>query len=283
MINIKKLLGAFALSLTCSAVMAAEGGYRLDHAPDRINNMASLQNGAKLFVNYCLSCHSANSMRYNKLTEIGLTEEEIKKNLLFTGDKVGDLMKIAMRPADSKRWFGATPPDLSVIARAKSQNLGPSGVDYIYTFLRTFYRDTSKKSGWDNAVFPSVAMPNVLWQLQGPQTYDHVTIQRTEKDGKEAWTRSTASYDADGYAQVKIENLANYRGPEVSHSAFKPADAAKAAAFDNNVADLSNFLGWMAEPVQLLRKKIGVFVLLFLGLFLVVAWRLNAAFWKDVK
>src|SRR3546814_2261037 len=121
---IKKLLGALALSLTCAIAFAEGSAYPLDHAPDRLNDMASLQNGAKLFVNYCLNCHSANSMRYNKLTEIGLTEDEIKKNLLFTSDKIGSLMKIAMTPADAKAWFGAAPPDLSVIARAKSTTLG---------------------------------------------------------------------------------------------------------------------------------------------------------------
>ncbi|HWK59786.1 MAG TPA: cytochrome c1 [Eoetvoesiella sp.] len=284
MIMIKKLLGAFALALTCSAALASEGGVKLDAAPYRINNMASLQNGAKLFVNYCLSCHSANSMRYNRLTDIGLTEDEIKKNLLFTADKVGSLMTIAMRKEDSKKWFGATPPDLSVIARAKSTNFGPSGVDYIYTFLRSFYRDTNKKTGWDNAVFPSVAMPNVLWQLQGPRTYNHVTIAETEKpDGKTVWTRTSTDFDVNGFSQSKSEELQNYHGHAVNHSTFKPVDAAQTAEYDNNVADLSNFLGWMSEPAQLLRKKIGFWVLLFLGLFLVVAWRLNAAFWKDVK
>src|SRR5690606_14983288 len=113
-IMIKKLLGTIALSLVCGVSVAAGGGYKLDHAPDRINDMASLQNGAKLFVNYCLGCHSASSMRYNKLAEIGLTDEQIKKNLLFTGEKVGDLMHIAMTPQDAKKWFGAAPPDLSV-------------------------------------------------------------------------------------------------------------------------------------------------------------------------
>lgn len=279
---IKKLLGAIALSLTCSVALAAGGGYKIDTAPNRINDMASLQNGAKLFVNYCLSCHSANSMRYNKLTEIGLTDEEIKKNLLFTSDKVGDLMTIAMRRTDSKKWFGTTPPDLSVIARAKSTNFGPSGVDYIYTFLRTFYRDTNKATGWDNAVFPNVAMPNVLWQLQGPQTYSKVSIVEHEGEKGSTWVRTSANFDADGYSESKSETLQNYRGHAVQQSSFKNL-AGTNAAFDNNVADLSNFLGWMAEPVQLLRKKMGVWVLLFLGLFMIVAWRLNAAFWKDIK
>jgi len=280
---IKKLLGVLALSLTCSVAVAAEGGYKLDHAPNRINNMASLQNGAKLFVNYCLSCHSANSMRYNKLTDLGLSEDEIKNNLLFTTDKIGDLMHVAMTRADGKKWFGAAPPDLSVIARAKSTNVGPSGVDYIYTFLRTFYRDTSKKTGWDNAVFPSVAMPNVLWQMQGPVTHSHIVVHEVEKDGARQWERSTLTYDPQGYSSVKTETLQNHRGGESERHTFEAANPAQASAYDNNVADLANFLGWMAEPDQLFRKKLGVIVLLFLGLFLVVSWRLNAAYWKHVK
>ncbi|NYT68293.1 cytochrome c1 [Pusillimonas noertemannii] len=280
---IKKLLGVLALTLTCSVAVAAEGGYPLDHAPDRLNNMASLQNGARLFVNYCLGCHSANSMRYNKLTQLGLTEDEIKKNLLFTTDKVGDLMTIALTRQDGAKWFGAAPPDLSVIARAKSTNLGPTGVDYIYTFLRTFYRDTTKKTGWDNAVFPSVGMPNPLWQLQGPVTHTHSHTHQVEQDGKTVWQRTSTTYDPLGYTETKAETLQNHRGGESTQHTFQAQSRSQSIAFDNNVADLANFLGWMAEPGQLFRKQLGVWVLLFLGLFLVVAWRLNAAYWKHVK
>lgn len=281
---IKKLLGVLALSMTCALSVAAEGGYRLETAPNRINDMAALQNGAKLFVNHCLSCHSANSMRYNKLMDIGLTEEEIKRNLLFTGDKVGDLMHIAMTPEDAKNWFGAPPPDLSVIARAKSTTMGPSGVDYVYTFLRTFYRDTSRPSGWDNLVFPSTGMPNVLWQLQGEHSLNVVkTAEGVNEDGSTQWTRTTADYDAQGFSVINTEVLENYTGSASTRTVLTPADASQSAVFDNNVADISNFLGWMAEPGQLLRKQIGVWVLLFLVLFFGVAWRLNAVFWKDVK
>ncbi len=281
---IKKLLGVLALSMTCALSVAAEGGYKLETAPNRINDMAALQNGAKLFVNHCLSCHSANSMRYNKLMDIGLTEEEIKRNLLFTGDKVGDLMHIAMTPEDAKNWFGAPPPDLSVIARAKSTTMGPSGVDYVYTFLRTFYRDTSRPSGWDNLVFPSTGMPNVLWQLQGEHSLNLVkTAEGVNEDGSTQWTRTTADYDAQGFSVINTEVLENYTGSASTRTVLTPANANQSAVFDNNVADISNFLGWMAEPDQLLRKQIGVWVLLFLVLFFGVAWRLNSVFWKDVK
>ncbi|MGB3837168.1 cytochrome c1 [Castellaniella sp.] len=280
---IKKLLGALALSLTCTLAFA-EGGAHIDRAPDRITNLASLQNGAKLFVNYCLNCHSASSMRYNKLTDLGLTEAEIKKNLLFTGDKVGDLMTIAMTPADAKKWFGSAPPDLSVIARAKSANFGHSGVDYIYTYLRSFYRDTTKKTGWNNVVFPSVAMPNVLWQLEGPRTYTSVQVhQVADAKGAEQWTRTTTVFDESGFPTVKNEPLQGYTGEASSTGRFDSADAKSFHKFESDVADLSNFLGWMAEPAQLLRKQIGVWVMLFLFLFMFVAIRMNHAYWKHVR
>jgi len=281
---IKKLIGTIALSLTCAISFAAESGYSLEKAPDRINDMAALQNGAKLFVNYCLGCHSANSMRYNRLTDIGLTDEQIKRNLLFTGERVGDLMQIAMRREDATKWFGAAPPDLSVIARAKSINLGPTGVDYIYTFMRTFYRDTTKPVGWDNLVFPSVGMPHALWQLQGERAMERNTVAQVEADdGSQQWQRTIARFDAQGFSEVSTEVLQGYTGSASDRVTFKPVDAKAAAHFDNQVADLANFLGWMAEPVQLERKRLGVWVLLFLFLFFAVAWRLNAVYWKDVK
>ncbi|OZI16165.1 cytochrome c1 [Bordetella genomosp. 7] len=280
---IKKLIGAVAFTLACTATYAAESGYPLDKAPDRINDIAALQNGAKLFVNHCLNCHSASAMRYNKLQDIGLTDEQIRDNLLFTGQKVGDLMTIAMQPADAKRWFGTVPPDLSVIARAKSINAGPTGADYIYTYLRTFYRDTAVPTGWNNLVFPSVGMPHVMWQDQGPRELTTVAMHQVEKDGARSWERVTTTYDAQGYATVKAEPVANYRGHASVEAKFKSLDPAQAAAYDNDVADLTAFLAWMAEPQQQFRKQLGVWVLLFLGLFLVVAWRLNASFWKHVR
>ncbi|XJC78040.1 cytochrome c1 (plasmid) [Delftia tsuruhatensis] len=284
MTMIKKLLGALALSLTCTVAVAAEGGYTLERAPDRMNDMAALQNGAKLFVNYCLNCHSANSMRYNKLTDIGLTEEDIKKNLLFSSDKVGDLMKIAMTPEMGKKWFGAAPPDLSVIARAKSTNLGPSGADYIYTYLRTFYRDASRPTGWDNLVFPSVGMPHAMWERQGGVTLHRTTVaQEAKDDGSKEWVKTTATYDPAGFSDVKKEVLADYTGHATDTVKLEPVNAKAAAKYDSDVADLANFMDWMAEPVQLERKKIGVGVILFLLLFFAVAWRLNSVFWKDIK
>lgn len=281
---IKKLLGAFALMLSGTVAFAAGGDFPLERAPDRITDLAALQNGAKIFVNNCLNCHSANSMRYNKLADLGLTDQQIVDNLLFTGEKVGDLMKIAMTPNDAKTWFGTTPPDLSVIARAKSINAGPSGADYIYTYMRSFYRDASKHTGWDNLVFPNVGMPHVLWNDQGPRELTTVEIHEvTDEKGAKSWERVTTVFDAAGYATVNKEPLANYRGGATVEHRFKALDPARAAQYDRDVADLTAFMSWMAEPHQQLRKQLGVWVLLFLGLFLIVAWRLNASFWKHVK
>jgi ubiquinol-cytochrome c reductase cytochrome c1 subunit len=163
----KKLL----LVLLCAPLLAFAAGAQLhlDKAPERSRDFPALQNGAKIFVNYCLNCHSASYFRYNRLTDIGLTEQQVKDNLLFASDKVGETMTIAMRRADAKQWFGAAPPDLTVIARARASEFG-SGADWLYTYLRGFYRDDARPTGWNNTVFANVGMPHVLWELQGEQT-----------------------------------------------------------------------------------------------------------------
>lgn len=162
----KKIFAALLLAPILAFASSAE--LHLDRAPDRSNDKAALQNGAKIFVNYCLNCHSASYMRYGRLKDIGLTDQQIKDNLLFTADKVGEPMRIAMRRADAREWFGAAPPDLTVIARARSSEFG-SGADWLYTYLRTFYRDEERPTGWNNVVFENVGMPHVLWELQGNQ------------------------------------------------------------------------------------------------------------------
>lgn len=279
----KKLLGAFALMMSVVAapsVQAAEAGVPLEKAPARVNDLAALQNGAKIFVNYCLNCHSANSVRYSDLRDIGLSDAQIQSNLVFTGKTVNDMMRIAMTPADASKWFGTTPPDLSVMARAKSINAGPSGADYIYTYMRSFYRDSSKLTGWDNLVFPSVAMPHVMWHEQGPRTLTKSEVRATT-DG--AWERVTTQFDEFGNMSVQSEAVARpVSGPTVDFR-FDTKDQAKSNAYDQQVADLTAFMAWMAEPVQTKRKQIGLWVLLYLGIFLAIAWRLNAVYWKDVK
>lgn len=287
----KKLLGALALMMVMVAAPsahAAEGGAPLEVAPNRINDLASLQNGAKIFVNYCLNCHSANSVRYSDLRNIGLTDAQIQGNLVFAGNSVNDMMRIAMTPADAKRWFGTTPPDLSIMARAKSVNAGPSGADYIYTYMRSFYRDATKLTGWDNVVFPSVAMPHVMWQQQGPRTFTkvvtHEVFDETSGESK-GWERVTTVFDEAGYSTSTAEPMqgAGHSTHASTEFRFTAKDPARAQAYDNQIADLTAFMSWMAEPIQSDRKRIGVWVLLYLGLFLVVAWRLNAVYWKDVK
>ncbi|MBU3737099.1 MAG: cytochrome c1 [Methylobacterium sp.] len=227
------------------AVMASEGVH-LDKAPINSSNQASLQRGAKVFVNYCLNCHAAASMRFNRLKDIGLTEEQIKQNLIFGGQKVGDLMTSSMNAREAKAWFGATPPDLSVVARSR-------GVDWLYSYLRGFYRDETRPTGWNNTVFDKVGMPHALWQLQGEQR-----LVVTETVG------------ADG---VKSEQHALVLAKKGSLS---PAE------YDMLIADLVNYLDFMAEPAKAQRKQLGFFVLIFLFAFFFVALALKKEFWKDV-
>ena len=250
----KKILLGLALSLgLITAATAAGPAVTLDKAPKRTNDMAALQNGAKLFVNYCLNCHSAAFMRYNRLRDIGLNDKQIAENLTFTTDKIGDTMKAHISPADAKAWFGKVPPDLTLVARSRSSRAGP-GSDYIYTLLRTYYRDETKPTGWNNKAFPNIGMPNPLWQLQGEQApvYEKVMSHGQEVQVLKGWT------------QTKPGTLT-------------PAE------YDQAVGDLVAYLQWMSEPAQNSRVRIGVWVMIFLAAFTVVAWRLNAAFWKDIK
>ena len=150
---------------------ASEGNLHLDKAPVNLADQESLQRGARMFVNYCLNCHSASAMRYSRLQDIGLTEEQIKDNLMFAAEKPGETMKVGMTRGDAKAWFGATPPDLSVIARSR-------GADWLYTYLRSFYRDDTRPTGWNNIVFDKVGMPHVMWNLQGE------LVPRFKKDGE---------------------------------------------------------------------------------------------------
>jgi ubiquinol-cytochrome c reductase cytochrome c1 subunit len=212
----KNLLLILALLLP-TALLASEEVH-LDKAPVNLDDQASLQRGAKTFVNYCLNCHSAVSMRYNRLQDIGLTEAQIKANLLLAGEKVGDPMTVAMSAKEATAWFGAPPPDLSVISRAR-------GADWLYTYMRGFYRDDTRPTGWNNKVFDKVGMPHVLYDQQ---------------------------------------------------------DKLKPAEYDAMVADLVNYLVFMGEPAKLVRGNLGIIVLLFLGVFFVLARALKKEFWKDI-
>lgn len=235
----KKIL--FLISLMASTMAFASSDIHLDKAPINLNDQQSLQRGAKTFVNYCLSCHSAQAMRYNRLQDIGLTEQQIKDNLIFTDAKVGDAMTNSMNKKDAKAWFGATPPDLSVISRSR-------GADWLYTYLRGFYRDEARPTGWNNVAFDKVGMPHVLNELQGEQ------VLHVEKHGE---------HETQKLVLAKPGKLT-------------PAE------FDGMTADLVNYLEFMGEPMKTTRMKLGIVVLLFLSVFFVVAYFLKKEFWKDI-
>ncbi len=256
---ILSLLASLALSGTfVGPATASSEGPAWDKFPaGRVTDLAALQNGAKLFANYCLNCHAAAFMRYNRLRDIGLTEEQIKDNLIFSGAKVGETMKTALDPKDAKDWFGGVPPDLTLIARSRSDGAKGTGADYVYTYLRSYYRDDTRPTGWNNTAFPGVGMPNVLWELQGQQKPIYVE----EKDPHD-----------------KTKTVHIFKGFEpVSPGSLSTAD------FNTATADLVAYLQWMGEPNQTSRVRLGVWVLIFLFGFTLIAWRLNAAYWKDVK
>ncbi len=286
--NLVKTLAALAAALSIGGAFAAGAGHPLDHFPaGKLTQQPALQNGAKLFVNYCLNCHGAALMRYNRLHDIGLTDDQIRKSLLFTADKVGDPMKVAIRPADAKEWFGALPPDLSVIARARSSGAG-SGADWLYTYLRAYFRDSTRPQGWNNVLFENVGMPHVFWELQGSRgaTLEEVREAIDEQTGKPAgFTKSVVTFDADGNRTEKTEKLEGANHHASRHWTLGAPTGGKLsqAEFDDTVADLVAYITWMSDPTAQARTRLGVWVLLFLGLFTVFAWMLNREYWKDVR
>ena len=218
--------------------LAAAAGYRLDRSPHDPRDVVSLQAGARTYVNYCLGCHSLQYMRYQGLTELGISEAQVKEYLLFTADKIGDPIRTTgLDPKLGKGWFGVPPPDLSVIARSR-------GADWLYTYLRTFYRDPKTVTGWNNVVFPNVAMPHALWTLQGERGWDP----------KE------------------------HRLTEISQGQLPPVE------YDRTVRDLVNFLVYVGEPAAERRKAIGIVVLfVLLGVLFPLTYWLKKEYWKDVK
>jgi len=225
--------------LTSGTALASGAGYPLDKAPVDLSNTVSLQRGAAAFQGYCSGCHSLVYMRYSRLTDIGLSEDQIKKTLLPVGGKIGDTMGIPMRPDDAKTWFGVRPPDLSVEARSR-------GADWIYTYLRTFYRDDSRPTGWNNLVYERSAMPHVLYQLQGASELEH----------------------GEGHGTPKLVKVSDGQ--------------LGAAEYDALTGDITNFLAWVAEPARESRERMGFFVIGFLLVLLVLAYNLKKEYWKDV-
>ena len=240
--NTKALAFILKLALAALPAMAfASSEGALEHANVNIRDTAAVQRGAKLFVNYCLSCHSAQYMRYNRLAEdLGLDEEVVMNNLVFADVKIGDTMNIAMRPKDATAWFGKAPPDLSLTARSRGQ-------DWIYTYMLSFYEDES--GHWNNLVLPNAAMPNVLWSLQG--------IQKAE-------------YTTHGEERV------------VDHLVLDEPGLLSPEEYDETVRDLVAFMEYLGEPAKLKRKSVGIWVMLFLALFTLLAYALKAEYWRDV-
>jgi ubiquinol-cytochrome c reductase cytochrome c1 subunit len=241
-LKLAALLAGLALAGTASAQHDAE----LDRANNNVANTASLQRGAKYFVNYCLGCHSAEYVRYNRLGEdLQLSEDQLLENLMFTGERPFDTMSIAMQPDDAARWFGTAPPDLSLIARSR-------GTDYLYTFLRSFYADESSPTGVDNVVLEGTAMPHVLWELQGIQE---------------------ALYEEDPEHEGEEHMVLELRTPgQLSEDQY-----------DEVVRDIVNFLDYIGEPMQLERKSLGIRVIAFLLVLLLISYMLKKEIWKDVE
>jgi len=230
-----------AVSFAGVAQAAEEGG--MEPMNIRVDDVASLQRGSRLFFNYCSGCHSLQFMRYSRIAEdLKLDEKEVQASLIFTGAKIGDKATNQMPPALAATWFGKAPPDLSLEARAK-------GSDWIYHYLKSFYLDPSRPVGWNNTVFPNVSMPNPLWELQGLQ----VAVKKGEG------------------GESEIEKLE-----------IKTPGRVSDAQYDEAVRDITAFLTYAGEPAALKRTSMGVWVLLYLAFFTFLAWLLKHEFWKDV-
>jgi ubiquinol-cytochrome c reductase cytochrome c1 subunit len=245
----KKLIVGLLLSWLPIAGFASGGEVHLDSAKINLADSAALQRGAKLFVNYCAGCHSLKYFRYEGMKAFGLTDEQIRGNLMPAGGKLGDLITTAMSEEQAAKWFGAAPPDLTLEARLKE-----GGADWIYTYLRSFYLDSTRPLGVNNRIFPNVGMPHALWELQGWQ-------QARFKEEK----------DAEGHTHKVFDGL-----ERVSAGKLTPAQ------YDAAARDLATFLDYVSEPMQQERKHLGVYVLLFLAIFFVLAYRLKKEYWQDV-
>jgi ubiquinol-cytochrome c reductase cytochrome c1 subunit len=238
-----KKLWLLVLLLAVPVLAIASTGVHLDQAPVNLQDQASLQRGAKLFTSRCLACHSATYMRYNRLRDIGMSEEQVKKDIELPEDvQISSKMQSAMDVASAKLAYGVAPPDLSVIARSR-------GADWLYTYMRTFYVDTNRPNGWNNTTFPSVGMPFVLADLQGEQV-------------------------------LEIEKHA---GHDVQKLVLKTPGSMKPSEYDSAMADLTNYLVFMSDPGEMNRHKIGYIVLAFLSLLLVLVYGLKREIWKDIR
>ena len=257
----KKLIAVMVLALLPAFSSAAEHPLTLDKVDIDLSDKAALQDGARTFVNYCMGCHSAKFQRYERVADdLGIPHELMLEKLVFTGAKIGDHMNIGMQAEDAKAWFGAAPPDLTLVAKVR-------GDDWLYSYLRSFYADPSRPLGSNNKVFPNVGMPNVLVGLQGNQVIGCKQVQ-TEIDGKRQFDPLTGSpLTHEACDQLTIEPNSGTLTPE---------------QFDEKVKNLVTFLAYSANPVKLESQRIGTYVLLFLAFFFVFAYLLKREYWKDV-
>ncbi|MBA1202475.1 cytochrome c1 [Pseudomonas capeferrum] len=257
----KKLIAVLILAVMPVLSFAADHGFELDKVDIDLADKAALQDGARTFVNYCMGCHGAKFQRYERVADdLGVPHELMLEKMVFTGAKIGDHMNSAMRPDDAKAWFGAAPPDLTLVARVR-------GNDWLYTYLRTFYEDTSRPLGSNNKVFPNVGMPNVLVGLQGNQVIGCKQVQSVV-DGKRQFDPLTGSpLTHEACDQLTIEPNSGTLTPE---------------QFDEKIKNLVTFLAYSANPVKLESQRIGTYVLLYLAFFFVFAYLLKREYWKDV-
>lgn len=265
--KIASFCAALLLAFAGAAVASGGAGLRLEPAPVHRLDVESLQRGARNFVNYCLNCHSAKFMRYERLTDIGLTAEQIKDNLMFGTDKIGSTMTVAM-PADlAKSAFGAAPPDLSVQARVR-------GSDWLYNYFLSFYRDDQSATGWNNLVFPNVGMPHALWELSGQQRL----VVREFDDHEKA---TAAAIAIKGLVRVDPAPGGKWLVRTVATDPAAPG-AMTQVQYEAFVADLVNFMDYVAEPVRNKRISLGIIVLLYLGVLFAFVYALKRSYWKDV-
>jgi len=265
--KIATYLGAALLAVAGAAYAAGGGGLRLDPAPVHRLDAESLQRGARNFVNYCLNCHSAKYMRYEGLKDIGLSEQQIKDNLMFGTDKIGSTMTVAMTANEARNWFGAIPPDLSVETRVR-------GTDWLYSYLLGFYRDDGSATGWNNLVFPNVGMPHALWQLSGPGR-----LITTEFDSHEK--AAVAMNSISGLAKIEPAPGGKWLVRTIAGDPGAPGTLTP-VQYKEFVADLVNFLDFVAEPSRNKRISLGIVVLLFLGVLFPLVYALKRLYWKDV-
>jgi len=235
------IFALFSSVMSATSMAAAGGSAYIEHAQVNIRDLAAVQSGAKWFVNYCMSCHSAQYMRYNRLSEdLGLSEDMVMKHLVFSDAKIGETMEIAMRPDDAAKWLSKAPPDLSLVARSR-------GNDWLFSYMKTFYQD--ENGGWNNLLLPNAAMPHVFWQLQGIQK---------------------PVYSSEGDTEV------------IDHLVLATPGLQTPEEYETTVRELVTFLDYLSEPTKLQRKSIGIWVMLFLTVFALLAYALKAEYWRDV-